>query len=67
MTIITKRCSFETHCMEFPNQFCGLPNRVALSYATSLHLEAMELAGHSSKHIFQTDKKSLMLSSSLVQ
>lgn len=45
------------HCMEFPNQFSGFPNRVALSYATSLHLEAMELAGHSSKQVFQPDKK----------
>lgn len=49
--------SFETHCMDFPNQFFGFPNRVAFFYATSLPLEAMELAGHSSKQVFQPDKE----------
>lgn len=71
MTIITKHCraGFETHCTEFPNQFSGFSNRVAFSYGTSLHLEAMELAGHTSKHEFQPYKnqKILRLSSSLVQ
>ena len=35
----------------------GCPKVVAFPYVTPLHLEAMELAGHSSKHIFQPAKK----------
>lgn len=48
---------FETWCMGFPNQFSGCPNAVAFPYARPLHWEAMELAGHSSKHISQQAKK----------